>query len=39
MKEFEKRFNPTRSLVVGPGGVALHEFLSEPAKYWIEGEG
>ena len=39
MKEFERRFNPTRSLVVGGGGVPLHEFLSEPAKYWLEAAG
>ena len=36
MKEFERRFKPTRSEVVGTGGVALHEFLSEPASYWLE---
>ena len=39
MKEFKRRFSPTRTLVVGTGGVALHEFLSEPARYWIEDEG
>jgi len=25
--------------VVGTGGIALHEFLSEPASYWLEEEG
>ena len=39
LKEFERRFKPTRSMVVGTGGVALHEFLSEPASYWLEKEG
>ena len=39
MEEFERRFKPTRSEVVGTGGVALHEFLSEPASYWLEEEG
>ena len=36
MEEFERRFRPTRTEVVGTGGVALHEFLSEPAGYWLE---
>ena len=36
MEEFERRFNPTRTEVVGTGGVAVHEFLSEPASHWIE---
>ena len=36
LKEFERRFRPTRSMVVGTGGVALHEFLSEPAGFWLE---
>ena len=38
MDEFRRRFNPTRTEVVGTGGVALHEFLSEPAGYWLEKE-
>ena len=38
MDEFRRRFNPTRTEVVGMGGVALHEFLSEPASYWLEKE-
>ena len=36
MEEFRQRFDPTRTEVVGEGGVALHEFLSEPAGYWLE---
>ena len=36
MEEFTKRFKPTRTEVVGTGGVALHEFLSEPASYWLK---
>ena len=39
MEEFTRRFKPTRTEVVGTGGVALHEFLSEPASYWLENEG
>ncbi len=39
LKEFGSRFKPTRSMVVGTGGVALHEFLSEPASFWLEKEG
>ncbi|MXX71483.1 MAG: ATP-binding protein [Gemmatimonadetes bacterium] len=38
MEEFTRRFKPTRTEVVGTGGVALHEFLSEPASYWLEKE-
>ena len=39
LEEFERRFGPTRSMVVGTGGVPLHEFLSEPASFWLEKEG
>ena len=39
MEEFKRRFSPTRTEVVGTGGVALHEFLSEPASYWLEQQG
>ncbi len=39
MEEFTRRFKPTRTEVVGTGGIALHEFLSEPASYWLEEEG
>ena len=34
MEEFTRLFKPARTEVVGTGGVALHEFLSEPASYW-----
>ena len=36
MGEFERRFNPHRSLVVGEGGVPLNEFLTVPAHTWFE---
>ena len=39
IEEFTRRFNPTRTEVVGTGGVAVHEFLSEPASHWIESGG
>ncbi len=35
LTEFEKRFGPTRKLVVGTGGIPLDEFLSEPASSWV----
>ena len=34
--EFERRFGPQATIVVGDTGVPLHEFLSEPADYWFE---
>ena len=36
LAEFEKRFRPMRSLVVGSEGEPLHEFLSVPADHWFE---
>ena len=33
--EFERRFQPSRTLVVGTGGEPLHEFLSLPADHWF----
>ena len=33
---FKKRFNPTRSLLVGEDGVPLANFLSVPAGHWFE---
>ena len=36
MDEFERRFRPRRSLVVGEGGVPINEFLTVPAHYWFE---
>ena len=34
--EFERRFKPRATVVVGNSGVPLHEFLSEPADHWFE---
>ena len=34
--EFEQRFHPVRTLVVGTGGIPLHEFLSLPADHWFD---
>ncbi len=36
LAEFERRFQPRRTLVVGTGGEPLHEFLSLPADHWFE---
>ena len=36
MDEFERRFSPRRSLLVGEGGIPLNEFLTVPAHYWFE---
>ena len=36
MAEFVQRFSPSRSLLVGEGGIPLDEFLSVPAPYWFE---
>ena len=36
LMEFERRFQPRATVVVGDSGVPLHEFLSEPADYWFE---
>ena len=35
MRGFEARFQATRSLLVGEGGVPLNEFLSTPAHEWF----
>ena len=35
LAEFERRFRPEKSLVVGSGGEPLHEFLSVPADRWF----
>jgi hypothetical protein len=34
LAEFERRFQPERTLIVGTGGEPLHEFLSVPADHW-----
>ena len=36
LDEFERRFSPRRSLLVGEGGVPLNEFLTVPADHWFE---
>ena len=36
VEEFERRFNPYRSLLVGEGGIPLNEFLTVPAHHWFE---
>ena len=36
MEEFVQRFSPSRSLLVGEGGISLDEFLTVPASYWFE---
>ena len=28
-------FRPTRTLLVGSGGIALDEFLGKPVEYWM----
>lgn len=35
LAEFDRRFRPHRTLVVGTGGVAPHEFLSVAADHWF----
>ena len=36
MDEFRRQFNPHRCLLVGEGGIPLHEFLTVPAHQWFE---
>ena len=36
MAEFEQRFGPRRSLIVGEGHIPLDEFLTVPAHQWFE---
>ena len=36
MAEFEQRFRPRRSLIVGEGHIPLDEFLTVPAHQWFE---
>ena len=38
IEEFERRFAPWKSLVVGSGGIPLDEFLSVPADHWFHQE-
>lgn len=34
--EFERRFNPRNTVIVGDSGVPLDEFLSLPGDHWFE---
>ena len=36
LSEFERRFKPRKTLIVGDSGVPLHEFLSVPGDHWFE---
>jgi hypothetical protein len=36
MDAFAKHFKPKRKLLVGGQGIALDEFLSKPAAYWLQ---
>ena len=36
LPEFERRFNPFRTLLIGEGGIPLNEFLTVPAHTWFE---
>ena len=38
LAEFERRFNPRRTIVVGERGVPLAEFLSLPADHWLDSD-
>ncbi len=35
LREFERRCQPSRTLIVGSGTVPLQEFLSHPADHWF----
>jgi len=37
LSEFQDRFHSQRSLVVGQGHISLAEFLSFPARHWLDG--
>lgn len=36
MSEFQRRFQPKNTIVVGDAGVPLHEFLSVPPDHWFD---
>ena len=36
MEAFANRFKPMRKLLVGGQGIALEEFLTKPASYWLQ---
>lgn len=35
LDEFSRAFKPTRTLMVGDGGIALDEFLTQPVEHWL----
>jgi predicted AAA+ superfamily ATPase len=35
---FVKAFKPNRTLLVGPEGISLEDFLLTPVRYWFEEE-
>lgn len=36
MAAFAAAFTPTRTLLVGSGGIAVEEFLDRPVEYWVQ---
>ncbi|MDO9619680.1 MAG: ATP-binding protein [Pseudomonas sp.] len=36
LERFSSHYPHARTLIVGEGGVALAEFLTQPARYWLE---
>ena len=36
LREFERRFSPLRSIIVGENGVPVSEMLSTPAGHWFD---
>ena len=38
LEEFGKRFDGAATVLVGDGGIPLSEFLSVPAREWLEGQ-
>jgi uncharacterized protein len=36
MEIFARSFKPKRQLLVGGQGIALEEFLSNPASHWLK---
>ena len=38
LEEFGKHFSDAATMVVGEGGIPLSEFLSVPAREWLEGQ-
>jgi predicted AAA+ superfamily ATPase len=36
MEAFARQFHPTRQLLVGGQGIAMEDFLSQPAAYWLQ---